>query len=103
MRTKPKINFFFQIPVQFGRRARSSQRGGGGGKLDISESVVIIPKSSDLFPAEPRLTSHALRARWLETKSYARIIAPPPPRFTRQPQKEKMFLALLFFAGVDVF
>src|SRR3989338_8656287 len=24
---------------------------------------------------------------------------PPPPRFTRQPKKEKMFLALLIFAG----
>src|SRR3972149_10759640 len=34
----------------------------------------------------------ARSAWWLETKSYARIV-PPPPRFTRQPQKEKMFLA----------
>ena len=35
---------------------------------------------------------HARSAWLLETKSYARIV-PPPPRFTRQPQKEKMFLA----------
>src|SRR3989344_7498552 len=27
--------------------------------------VVIIPKSSDLLPAEPRLTSHARSAWWL--------------------------------------
>ena len=39
-------------------------------------------------------------AWWFETASYARIV-PPPPRFTRQPQKEKMFLALLIFAGVN--
>ena len=38
------------------------------------------------------MMSHARSAWWLETKSYARIV-PPPPRFTRQPQKEKMFLA----------
>src|SRR3990167_7348359 len=43
---------------------------------------------------------HARSAWWLETKSYARIV-PPPPRFTRQPQKEKMFLALLIFAWAD--
>jgi len=28
-------------------------------------------------------------------------IAPPPPRFTRQHQKEKMFLASLYFRGGD--
>ena len=32
-----------------------------------------------------------------------RIEAPPPPRFTRQPQKEKKFLASLIFRGVDFF
>jgi len=58
--------------------------------------VFIVP-SSHLFPKS--LMCHARSAWWLETKSYARIV-PPPPRFTRQPQKEKMFLALLFFAGV---
>src|SRR3989338_3956894 len=47
------------------------------------------------------MMSHARSAWWLETKLYARTIAPPPPRFTRQPQKEKMFLAFLIFAGVD--
>src|SRR3989344_3239674 len=41
------------------------------------------------------MMSRAPRAWWLETKSYARRIAPPPPRFTRQPQKEKMFLAFM--------
>src|SRR3989344_4770624 len=39
--------------------------------------VVIIPKSSDLLPAEPRLMYPAQSAWWLETKSYARTIAPP--------------------------
>jgi len=29
--------------------------------------------------------------------------APPPPRSTRQPQKEKMFLAFRICAGVDFF
>src|SRR3989344_3966141 len=38
------------------------------------------------------MMSHARSAWWLETESYARIV-PPLPRFTRQPQKEKMFLA----------
>jgi len=33
--TKPKIDFFFQISVQFGRRAAKRR----GGKLDLSESV----------------------------------------------------------------
>ena len=33
--TKPKIDFFFQIPVQFGRRAKR----GGPEILDISEVV----------------------------------------------------------------
>ena len=33
--TKPKIDFFFQFPVQFGRRAKR----GGPEILDISESV----------------------------------------------------------------
>jgi hypothetical protein len=37
------------------------------------------------------------------TKIVRSTKAPPPPRFTRQPQKEKMFLAFLFFAGVDFF
>jgi len=45
------------------------------------------------------MTSHAPRAWWLETELYARIV-PPPPRFTRQPQKEKMFLAFRICAGV---
>src|SRR3972149_1056771 len=52
---------------------------------------------------------HARSAWWLETKSYARIV-PPPPRFTRQPQKEKMFLAFRICArpifsekGKDIF
>ena len=51
--------------------------------------VFIVP-SSNLFPKS--LMCHARSTWWLETKSYARIV-PPPPRFTRQPQKEKMFLA----------
>src|SRR3990167_1477596 len=52
---------------------------------------------------------HARSAWWLETKSYARIV-PPLPRFTRQPQKEKMFLAFRICArpifsenGKDIF
>src|SRR3972149_2769297 len=51
----------------------------------------------------------ARSAWWLETKAYARIV-PPPPRFTRQPQKEKMFLAFRICArpifsenGKDIF
>ena len=51
--------------------------------------VFIVP-SSNLFSKQ--MMSHARSAWWLETESYARIV-PPPPRFTRQPQKEKMFLA----------
>jgi len=55
------------------------------------------------------MMSHARSAWWLETKSYARIV-PPPPRFTRQSQKEKMFLAFRICArpifsknGKDIF
>ena len=51
--------------------------------------MFIVP-SSNLFSKQ--MMCHARSAWWLETKSYARIV-PPPPRFTRQPQKEKMFLA----------
>ena len=51
--------------------------------------VFIVP-SSNLFSKQ--VMSHAQSAWWFETKSYARIV-PPLPRFTRQPQKEKMFLA----------
>jgi len=43
--SKPKIDFFFQNSVQFRRRPRPSQRGGGGGNLGLSESVVFIEKS----------------------------------------------------------
>ena len=32
---KPKIDFFFQIPVRFGRRAAKRR----GGNLDLSEMV----------------------------------------------------------------
>ncbi|MBU1519096.1 hypothetical protein KJ973_00130, partial [Patescibacteria group bacterium] len=52
-------------------------------------SALIVP-SSNLFSKQ--MMCHALRAWWLETESYARIV-PPLPLFTRQPQKEKMFLA----------
>jgi len=71
--------------------------------------VSIVP-SSNLFPKQSEvMTSHAPRAWWLETELYARIV-PPPPRFTRQPQKEKMFLAFRICArpifsenGKDIF
>src|SRR3989344_5287442 len=42
---------------------------------------------------------HARSAWWLETKSYARRIAPPPPRFTRQPRKKKHSLHFCFGGG----
>src|ERR1035437_576302 len=52
---------------------------------------------------------HARSAWWLETESYARSV-PPLHRFTRQPQKEKMFLAFRICArpifsknGKDIF
>src|SRR3990167_6667053 len=55
------------------------------------------------------MMSHARSAWWLETALYARIV-PPPPRFTRQPQKEKKFLAFRICArpifsknGKDIF
>jgi len=70
------------------------------------DGVFIVP-SSNLFSKQ--MMSHALRAWWFETKSYARIV-PPLPRFTRQPQKEKMFLAFRICArpifsenGKDIF
>ena len=56
---------------------------------DIFICVFIVP-SSNLFSKQ--MMCHARSAWWLETELYARIV-PPPPRFTRQPQKEKMFLA----------
>src|SRR3989344_7994703 len=52
----------------------------------VAIGVFIVP-SSNLFSKQ--MMCHARSAWWLETKSYARTIAPPPPRFTRQPQKEK--------------
>ena len=68
--------------------------------------MFIVP-SSNLFSKQ--MMSHARSAWWLETKSYARIV-PPLPRFTRQPQKEKMFLAFRICArpifsenGKDIF
>src|SRR3989344_8712693 len=42
---------------------------------------------------------HARSAWWLETKSYARRIAPPPPCFTRQPRKKKHSLHFCFGGG----
>jgi hypothetical protein len=42
-----------------------------------------------------------LQRNW--RNSSANSTAPPPPRFTRQPQKEKMFLASLIFAGGGFF
>jgi len=39
--TKPKIDFFFQISVQFSRRAAKRR----GGNIDISENVVFVRKS----------------------------------------------------------
>jgi len=51
-----------------------------------------ISKTNDVA----RSTRLVIRNRQLRSTK-----APPPPRFTRQPQKEKMFLTLLIFAGVD--
>ena len=74
--------------------------------VEFCIGVFIVP-SSNLFPKS--LMCHARSAWWLETKSYARIV-PPLPRFTRQPQKEKMFLAFRICArpifsenGKDIF
>src|SRR3989344_3160311 len=64
--------------------------------------VVIIPKSSDSFPAEPRMR-HA-RSAWLfETKSYARTIAPPPPRGLGGNTERKTTPCISDLAGVKFF
>src|SRR3989344_1191613 len=59
--------------------------------------VVIIPKSSDSFPAEPRMR-HALRAWWLWPKSYARS-KPHVLASTPATPKEKTLLAFLIWRG----
>src|SRR3989344_3754264 len=73
----------------------------------LNRLCVFIVPSSNLFSKQ--MMSHARSAWWLETKSYARIV-PPLPRFTLQPQKEKMFLAFRICArpifsenGKDIF
>ena len=62
--------------------------------------VSIVPSSHLL--SKQKLIARAERVvalNWIVRSTKA----PPPPRFTRQSQKEKMFLALLIFAGVDFF
>ena len=71
--------------------------------------VRFLSRAPSSNPFSKSLMCHARSAWWLETESYARIV-PPPPRFSRQPQKEKMFLAFRICArsifsknGKDIF
>ena len=76
-------------------------RGRGDRENIISTVVVIIPKSSDSFPAESRITCHAQGAWWLWPKSYARRIATATASRTREGgwgEESRAFLALIFFA-----
>ena len=60
--SKPKIDFFFQNSVQFRRRPRPSQRGGGGGNLGLSESV-------DPSGFEPLISSLQMRRSTTELRA----------------------------------
>ena len=69
-----------------------------GSKIRFRFLAVSIVQNSNLFWKQSRLIARAKRVVTL-TKIVRSTKAPPPPRFTRQPQKEKMFLTLLIFAG----
>ena len=83
----------------------------------ISRQASNLLVEVQFLPRAPKQNSTAFskpicgtrEARWLEAESYARIV-PPLPRFTRQPQKEKMFLTFRICArpifsknGKDIF
>ena len=71
--------------------------------LVLGTSGAIRGGSSPLSRTNTELMmSHARSAWWLETKSYARTIAPPLPRFTRQPRK-KNTPCISDLAGVNFF
>ena len=63
-----------------------------GSKIRFRFLAVSIVQNSNLFWKQSRLIARAERVvalNWIVRSTKA----PPPPRFTRQPQKEKMFLA----------
>ena len=75
-----------------------------GSKIRFRFLAVSIVQNSNLFWKQPRCRLIARAERVVALNWIVRSTkAPPPPRFTRQPQKEKMFLTLLIFAGGWIF